>query len=620
MLENFRYVQTLHARLITSEGREAQVWAKRPNMIRFDYVNGTSEISNGPTMWLVAKGGNKATQRSSHYYGDAQARGLDVVDALLQLHLHENFYGFMSEDPIEQITLGNKYFDRYQMRTLVEGGTVEFEALVDADTHLLKTIRVAIDVEGQDKGSFELSILGYDEPVADDMFEPSEGIEIVVETPPKSKAVKQEGSDAKEQAEGSILSGRISWAASSKPVKGAIVTARTGGLYRTTKGDKFFSQTKTNHEGHWRISGAPSGEIEFSVWSWEFAWPAMPTFTTNVGLAQLPKIIVDGQGRYDNLNFKVYKPENLYARVTINLMGKDGVPVEGITCMLVSNQADDCYQDLEYPRGKRIVSGPDGKIVSRKVWPTNEPVKVRLWNPDNKESPYVVRHIISEPFIVKPRQEYTFNFVLPRHEFRLQVVNREGKPVQGISVSVAVIAATERLQWLSRKCITDREGMVTIMGVLPKEEIVVSLKRYHPDTEEDKKRLIASAGIIMTAPENIYESVSQVTFDDRPIRIEGKAPIYPNTKRLTVRGKVEKPTRGIVIGSTRPTFADSEGEFTFEGVSTGLFKLMCFYSNVDPNDNEVINMRGAVRVEPGNIYVVEAIDGELKLVDCKPGF
>jgi len=53
-------VQTLHARLITN-GKESEVWAKRPNMLRFDYTDGKYEISNGPTIWVVDVKNNKAT-------------------------------------------------------------------------------------------------------------------------------------------------------------------------------------------------------------------------------------------------------------------------------------------------------------------------------------------------------------------------------------------------------------------------------------------------------------------------------------------------------------------------------------------------------------------------------
>ena len=67
VLEKMAEVQTLHVK-VNFGGKSGEAWAKRPNMIRINYADGTYEISNGPRLWVVDEKANKAVEKPSSYY------------------------------------------------------------------------------------------------------------------------------------------------------------------------------------------------------------------------------------------------------------------------------------------------------------------------------------------------------------------------------------------------------------------------------------------------------------------------------------------------------------------------------------------------------------------------
>ena len=62
---------------IVHEGKTTQVWAKRPNRLRWDRGAGAYQIDDGKRLWLVDEKANRATTRPSAYFATDGA-GLDL--------------------------------------------------------------------------------------------------------------------------------------------------------------------------------------------------------------------------------------------------------------------------------------------------------------------------------------------------------------------------------------------------------------------------------------------------------------------------------------------------------------------------------------------------------------
>lgn len=613
VLENLARVQTLHARLITN-GKESEVWAKRPNMLRFDYTDGKYEISNGPTIWVVDVKNNKATQKPSWYYKDAQRRGIDVLDALVSMEYTDNFSGFFSEGPTRQIKKDNKLYDVYQMKLDEYGDRIEFEALVDSETHIIHLMKVELYETTQLTQSFELSILDYDQPIPDStfIFKPDEGMQVVVKEPEDSESVPA-------QIDGSTLSGRIIWASSRKPVSGARLTFWGGRRERTPEGKSkhtYFVRAETNRNGYWQITGSPAGGISMSVRSWEFEWPAMPTFTTNVGSPLHPRIVVDGQSEYSGLNFKVYKPKDLYARITIDVKDEDGHPIEGASALLqyAGDGLWSMHQHVYATPRKRQFSGPDG-FDNANIWPSVRPVKLSV-NPRGTDRPYPQRSISTEPFIIEPKKRYHFDIVIPyKREMTVKVVDSDHKPLEGVSVSVLSQKALPIYPLPGRNSeilFTDSHGMADVSGMFPGEEIIIALKRLD-STQPDPEKPFAFACVPATAPLEKNKPIVQVVFDERPILIEGSlgfdseiewARVY-----VMVTGEPGDTSSMIVLR----TKVDENDKFLLRGVPAGKIRI-AYSARIGQNN---IRNEGTITTEPGNRYTVEFTEQGLQLIEQK---
>lgn len=613
VLDTIARVQTLHARLVV-DGEECEVWAKRPNRIRFDYANGKYEISNGPTMWTVDGPNNEATQKPSFYFKEAQRRGIDVLDGLIRMEYTDNFSGFFSEGPSGQIEMDNQTFDMYQMEFEDHGNKIRFEALVDSETHLIHLLKAEISESGEHSQSFELSILDYDQPIPDTMFvfEPDETMHVSVEASGDSELTPG-------RPGGSILSGRIIWASSHKPVSGARLTFSGGPSVKTPEGrnrSSFFVRTETDDDGYWHITGAPSGGIRISVRSWEFEWPAMPTFTTNVGSPLHPTVAVDGQSEYAGLNFKVYKPKDLYARITIDVKDEDGHPVEGASALLYyADESWRMHQHVYATPRKSQFSRADGRFDNSDIWPSVRPVKLSV-GPRDADSPYPTRSTFTEPFIIEPKEHYHFDIVLPyKREMIVKVLNTEGRPMEGVSVSVLSQDAL-RIFPLARKeseiLLTGSDGMADVTGMFPGENVLIALKRLDAQ-QPDVEKPLAFVCIPATAPTDRDKPIFEVVFDDGPITIRGRLDLdsVPDSALIYIM-VTGKP--GDFSAKVLRTKVGEDGKFLLQGVPAGRIRLA--YSV--RFGKQSIRDEGTITTEPGNRYTVKFTEQGLQFVDQQP--
>jgi len=615
VIEKHSYIQTLHARL-NKNGRESEIWAKRPNMLRMEYNDGTYEISNGPKMWVVDEKNNKAIEKPSWYFKDAQRRGIDVLDALVRMEYTDNFSGFFSEGPVKQISKNDNLFDVYQMEFDSYGDRIEFEALVDSETRIIYSMTVGVHKEAQLEQFFELTILDYDQPIPDEMFafEPTDTMEVTVK--------EFEGSEpTSAQTEGSRLSGHITWASSGKPVSGARLTFWGGQIERTADGKskhKFFVRAETDCDGCWQITGAPSGGLSISVRSWELGWPAMPTFTTNVGSPLHPRIIIDGESEYGSLNFKVYKPGDFYARITINVSDEDGKPVEGLGGYL---QCDDnfIHQHLYAVPRKRQYTSSDGRFDADDIWPTKRPVRIYLGPRQDFGVTYATRNAQTEAFVIEPKQSYHFDIIVPYvRQMKTQVLDPQGKPLEGISVlaldenGAPFFPLPQGRSAFTGK-FTNSNGLVDISGMAPGENIVIALRRLDP-TQPDWKKPLASACIPATAPYDMEKPTLAVTFDERPICIEGSSESDLQIEKGGIRVMVagQHGELGMPFMWTR---FDNTGGFKLEGVPAGHIRLLCTYID---SEKGRITVEESMHTKPGNIYTVKFTEHNIQLLAQQP--
>jgi len=462
--------------------------------------------------------------------------------------------------------------------------------------------------------SFELSMLDYDQPIPDStfIFKPHDGMQVVVKEPDDSEQVPM-------QTDGSTLSGRIIWAGSRKPVSGARLTFWGGGTERTLEGkskSKYFVRAETNRDGYWQITGAPAGGISMSVRSWEFEWPAMPTFTTNVGSPLQPRIVVDGQSEYGGLNFKVYKPKDLYARITINVKDEDGKPIEGASALLqyAGDGLGGMHQHVYATPRKRQFSGPDG-FDNAYIWPSVRPVKLSV-GPRGPDCPYPIRSVFTEPFIIQPKQHYHFDIVLPyKREMTVKVVDSDHKPLEGVSVSVLSQKAIPIYPLPGRNSeilFTDSHGMADVSGMFPGEDTIIALKRLD-STQPDPEKPLAFACVRATAPLEKNKPIVQVLFDERPILIEGSLSFDSEIEWALIRVMVTGEPGDTSSMMVLRTKVDENGKFLLQGVPAGKIRICCSCRiGQDSRTDE-----GTITTEPGNSYTVKFTEQGLQLIDKK---
>jgi len=616
VMEKMASVQTLHARMTMQGGGTREIWAKRPNMLRINYDDGRYEISNGPILWDVDEKANKATKKPSYYYQQAQKLGVDVLDIQMDVRYFGggDLTGFFSEGPVERVTRDGRAFDVYRMELEDWGSKVHFEALADVKTHLLESLRLDGTKEGSRQTFLEGRILAYDEPMPDDMFvfRPAEGMEVSDET------VKGEEGEqlAPPEPAGASLSGRIVWASSGKPVVGADLLIRA--KYETQPDGRlkaaFFERIQTDSDGRWRIEGVPDGRCSIDVRSWELDWPAEPLFAGNVGTPERPAILVDGPREYPGLDFRVYKPSDFYAHISIKVTDEDGNPVQGVGAYLSGDGLRHYNQGIDAGPGKQF-TGPDGRFDAKDIWPYSEPVCVELYS-YTEPLRYAAYVATSEPFVVEPKGQYRFEVVFPfARDLPLKVTDLEGNPLAWVGVS-AYHAQAGRLKYVFPRygvkpegpTVTDGNGLVTVRGLAPNKKFVLILYRL-PEGESDYSKAIASARTSVEVPAERQPGITQVAFDPRPIRIEGKVDVPPGAWGGVQLGLSDAET-GSEFGLLGQKIG-GDGQFVREGVPAGTVRVEVFF--VGPDKKVVLDATGSITTEPGHAYVVQVVEDRVEV-------
>ncbi len=166
VLENVAEAKTLHFRLM-SHGQSGEIWARQPRQLRWDNPDGTYRIADGAKLWSVDEKANRATPGKSPYFRDQS--GLDVLK-LLELPDDQPRESLLSKGPAERVQRDGRDCLVYHMEIPAAAGKILIEALVEADTRHLLSLKTKTERNGQIKPVAELTVLAYDDPVAEEKF------------------------------------------------------------------------------------------------------------------------------------------------------------------------------------------------------------------------------------------------------------------------------------------------------------------------------------------------------------------------------------------------------------------------------------------------------------------
>ncbi len=348
----------------------------------------------------------------------------------------------------------------------------------------------------------------------------------------------------------------------------------------------------------------------------------MPTFTTNVGTSKDPRILVDGQSKYARLDFEVFKPDDFYARLTANITNEDGEPVRDVSACLEYADSDEKHQSVYATKYRHQFTRRDGKLNDFEIWPTYRPVRLHI-GPKDPNGPYPLQGMSSEPFIIEPQQSYHLDMVLSyQRAMVVQVVDVEGDPLEGVSVSVRdgeqgfpIFPASIRREGL---VLTDADGFAEVSGMLPGEDVFLVAQRW--DANESvgpagtQCPLISMVGSAK-APSDRDKPLVEVAFDERPIVVEGQLDIDVTGGMAWVYvGLPQEPGREPRVALFRIR-TDDQGGFVLRGVPAGTVRIG--YGALWP-DGRRADGHGIIVVEPGNRYRIGFAEQGLQLFSRQP--
>ncbi|HUT94170.1 MAG TPA: VIT domain-containing protein [Thermoguttaceae bacterium] len=167
VLQNVIEADTLHLE-ITRDGKTGQVWAKRPQQLRWDEGGGRYKIAKGEKLWVVDEGANRATSQASPYF-HADQPGTNVLD-LLELPGEPDRESLLRARPVDQVRREGRDCELYRIEWPTAQGRIRIEALADRGTRLLRSLEATAVTRDVGRPIGRLTVLAVNEPVDEDLF------------------------------------------------------------------------------------------------------------------------------------------------------------------------------------------------------------------------------------------------------------------------------------------------------------------------------------------------------------------------------------------------------------------------------------------------------------------
>lgn len=167
VLRQVATAQTLHLE-VTRDGQSGKAWVRRPGQMRMDFPDGTYEIVRGSRAWLVDERANRATFRSAVYFRD-DTKEFDAL-RLLRIPKSADLAKALKEASSQEVRRDGRVASLYSVDVPAGEGRIRIEAVVDAETQVLRSIASTAIRGTRREPIVEVNVLAVDKPVDEELF------------------------------------------------------------------------------------------------------------------------------------------------------------------------------------------------------------------------------------------------------------------------------------------------------------------------------------------------------------------------------------------------------------------------------------------------------------------
>jgi len=167
VLRQVATAQTLHLE-VTQDGQSGKAWVRRPGQMRMDFPDGTYEIVRGSRAWVVDERANRAAFRPAAYFRD-DTKEFDALH-LLKIPKSTELAKALREASSQQVRRDGRVTSLYSVDVPAGEGRIRIEAVVDAETQVLRSIASTAIRGTRREPIVEVNVLAVDKPVDEELF------------------------------------------------------------------------------------------------------------------------------------------------------------------------------------------------------------------------------------------------------------------------------------------------------------------------------------------------------------------------------------------------------------------------------------------------------------------
>ncbi|MFN0053855.1 MAG: VIT domain-containing protein, partial [Planctomycetales bacterium] len=167
-LERTAQSQTLHLQIERS-GQTEEAWMTQPGWLRVDHSDGTYDITRDNTVWRVDERENRAQSEPTPLGSSGADVHSRVFSQLLDLADGEELTSTQSPS-VEVVQRNGRTLQRLQGELAGGDRRLQFDALIDAQTETLQSLRLLTDRDGALQPIVELRVVAANLPLAEEKF------------------------------------------------------------------------------------------------------------------------------------------------------------------------------------------------------------------------------------------------------------------------------------------------------------------------------------------------------------------------------------------------------------------------------------------------------------------